>query len=77
MSLESERKGKEKCLRTTGQRDADVDEVHQSCQGGVSESPHEDDRVRLVNLEQQGFEERTRGSQDHPVGIEPLSIFTE
>ena len=54
-----------------------VDEVHHSCQGGVSESPHEDDRVRLVNLEQQVFEERTRGSEDHPVGIEPLSIFTD
>ena len=55
----------------------EVDEVHHSCQGGVSESPHEDDRVRLVNLEQQVFEERTRGSEDHPVGIEPLSIFTD
>ena len=54
----------------------EVDEVHHSCQGGVSESPHEDDRVRLVNLEQQVFEERTRGSEDHLVGIEPLSIFT-
>ena len=52
----------------------EVDEVHHSC---VSESPHEDDRVRLVNLEQQVFEERTRGSEDHPVGIEPLSIFTD
>ena len=41
----------------------EVDEVHHSC---VSESPHEDDRVRLVNLEQQVFEERTRGSEDHP-----------
>ena len=35
----------------------EVDEVHHSCQGGVSESPHEDDRVRLVNLEQQVFED--------------------
>ena len=54
-----------------------VDKVHHGSQGGVSDAPHEDEWLRVVQLQQQVFEEPAGGGEDQPVRVDPLAIFAD